>query len=547
MSILEKIGFNERKSVGISISANNFIELVCIDKETKTVVSYASDNIKYNSSIREIVDYEELKAAIVRLFKEAGISPRSAYVTLSIPNVYFGITEVEGLSDDEFVVESIQAEIEDLYIFKRSGNGPEISYVISKNNTTREKKTVIYSAIQAKATSSLIDVFDSLGIELVRINTSYTSLFNAIKFCDRRFGKYYSPGEKNLIILITPNSCGSFYFSGEELEEAIETPLAVKSFTSDEVYGTVTKISLESIERNQPNALLIISETDEVDARILAQRLDFDGKIDCLNKSINRNEQFIEVNERNSDVDSNMISYMTVEAVGAAAADYEEPPIPLNFLPQERIKKDLIQVGNYYVKFRNFLLFVILFSIFTAYVLSFVLNKVMEINLEKKAQINDKAVEDINVFRKTVEQGSDMTSAAVLPIITEIINTNKEIADTYEALSVEIPREVYVAKFIAKSNGGIGILGESKTSEAVEAFAGNLRSRNDGLVLTKLSVNEQNGNNGSKIPKGYTFEIKTPVENVSFQDFDFMKTGAGIYREENGYNEEKGYPPPPVI
>lgn len=541
MSILEKIGFKERKSVGISISANNFIELVCIDKDTKTVINYASDNIKYNSSIREIIDYEELKAAVVRLFNEAGIDTKSAYVTLTIPNVYFGITQVEGLSDDTFIVESIQSEIEDLYIFKRNGNGPQISYVISENSASRDKKTVIYSAIQAKATVSLIEVFDSLGIELVRINTSYSSLFNAIQFCDKRFGQYFNTGERNLIILITSNSCSSFYFTGEKLEEATESPLAVKSFTSDEVYGAVTKISTDAIEKNRPSSVLIISEADEIDAGILSQRLDFSGKIDCLNKSINRNEQIIEVNRMQSDIDANVISYMTVEAIGAAAADYDEYPISINFVPQGRIKKDEIKVGNYYVKFMYFLSYVILLAIITAYILSSLLNFGLEKALEKKAQINDKAVEDINVFKKSVEQGSDMSNAAILPIITEIINTNKEIIDTYEALSADIPKNVYVAKFIAQSNGAIGILGESKTSEAVEAFAGSLRSRNDSLVLTKLSVNEQSGDTGNKIPNGYTFEIKTPKENVSFQDFDFMKTREGVNVEENGY------PPPPVI
>ena len=54
MSILEQIGFKKQKNVGICISANNFIELVSIDESTKMITNYASDNISYNSSVKEI-------------------------------------------------------------------------------------------------------------------------------------------------------------------------------------------------------------------------------------------------------------------------------------------------------------------------------------------------------------------------------------------------------------------------------------------------------------------------------------------------------------
>ena len=70
--LLENLGFKKRIHVGISLSANNFIELVCVDKNTKSVVNYSSSNIKYNSAIREIIDFDEFNEVLQDLFEDAG-------------------------------------------------------------------------------------------------------------------------------------------------------------------------------------------------------------------------------------------------------------------------------------------------------------------------------------------------------------------------------------------------------------------------------------------------------------------------------------------
>ena len=174
MSIQEQLGFKKRKHVGISISANNFIELVCIDKTTKAVTKYSSDNIKYNSSIREIVDYEELAESLERLFEDVGLNPKECSVTLSLPNVHFGITALDGTSETPFIIENIQADIEDLYIFKR--NEPAISFSILESGITRGQRNIVFSAMQTKVVAKLLDIFDKMETELVRIDTSYSSM-----------------------------------------------------------------------------------------------------------------------------------------------------------------------------------------------------------------------------------------------------------------------------------------------------------------------------------------------------------------------------------
>ena len=111
--LLENLGFKKRIHVGISLSANNFIELVCVDKNTKSVVNYSSSNIKYNSAIREIIDFDEFNEVLQDLFEDAGLDPTECSVTLNLPNVHFGITSLENASETPYIVENLQSEIED--------------------------------------------------------------------------------------------------------------------------------------------------------------------------------------------------------------------------------------------------------------------------------------------------------------------------------------------------------------------------------------------------------------------------------------------------
>ena len=71
--LLEQLGFKKRIHVGISLSMNNFIELVCINNATKSVSRYASGNVKYNSAIREIIDFDEFSEVVEDLFEEVGL------------------------------------------------------------------------------------------------------------------------------------------------------------------------------------------------------------------------------------------------------------------------------------------------------------------------------------------------------------------------------------------------------------------------------------------------------------------------------------------
>ncbi len=518
--MLEKLGFKKKIHVGISLSANNFIELIYIDKFTKTVMKYASGNIKYNSAIREIMDFDEFTEVVEGLFEDAGLNPADCCVTLNLPNVQFGITSFDTASEEPFIIENLQSEIEDLYIFKR--NEPIISFSKLDNGLGRGQKNIVYAAVQAKIVVKLVQIFDNMDVDIVRIDNSYSSMLKAIQFCDK-FNKYVQKEEKTSILLVTPNSCCSFYLNGSIIVDYTEEPLAIKSFSTEEVYSTISKIITSAISKNNPQSLLIISETDEVNSEVLAQKLDFQGEIECINKNSDSAEPFIEVSGIGSDIDANMISYMTLEAVGAAAADYDEYPLNINFLPPDRVDENIIPVGAYEINLYRFIIIVLAGAIISALIIGFLFIFFLGLNLEKLKEDNNASEKQITIFQKNISEKEASQKKDILPVLTKILETNKSVIDVYTALSTDIPESIYIKKFVTNVNGGIGILGEAKTSESVQDFVKGLREKNGDLMLSKLSVNSKEDPVPAKIPNGFTFEIKTANTEVMLTD-DILNT-----------------------
>ena len=552
---LEQLGFKKRTHIGISLSANNFVELVCVDKETKSVIKYASGNVKYNTAIREIMDYDEFSEVIEGLFAEAGLKPEECSVTLNLPNVHFGITTLESNYETPFIIENLQTEIEDLYIFKR--NEPAISYSILPTSSVRNQQTVAYSALQSKAVGRILEIFDLLQADVSRIDNSYCSFMKALQFCDR-FEKYFRKEEKTAVLLVTATSCVIFNMNGKDLVDYAEEPIAVKSLSTDEVYATVSKMADTAISKNAPDSFLTISETDEVDAEYIISNLEFAGEKDFFNKSITRNDDFIDISDSHSDIDSNMVSFLTLEAVGAAVSDFSENPVDINFLPAERINPNIIEIGGYEIDLYRFIAIVLLVAVVLAALVGFGIKAILSTQIKNTQDIAQKAETDSRIFKKRIDTNSNLNKKNVFPVLKNIIDNNNAVVNAYSQLSTDIPNNVYIKKFVSNEQGGIGILGEAKSSELVEAFITRLRAKNPDLLVTKLSTNSQNDMlQNQPTSGGLTFEIKTSSKDVAINEQENLLEQAGSKMQnvptsyENIQNRQTGSggltPPPPVI
>ena len=557
--IFQNIGFNKKTHVGISLSPNNFIELVCIDKNSRSVTKYASGNIKYNNAIREIIDYDEFTEVLEGLFSDVGLNPEECAVTINLPNVHFGITEMENDYEEASVLDNVQADVEELYVFKR--NEPIISHAKFDSKSGKGRKTLVFSAIQAKVVVKLLEIFENMQCEVVRIDTAYSSLLKAIQFCDH-FRRYVQKEEKTEILLVTPNSCCTFYLEGNTICDIFEEPLAVKSFSTEEVYSTITKIADNTISKNQPQTLLVISETDEVNAELLATRINFEGEKDFINKSVNANEEFIPVSGYGSDIDQNMISYMTIEAVGAAAADYDDYPLEINFLPPDKIKTNVVEVGGYEVDMTRLLATVVLIAILLGAIIGLTVQKVLNSQTESISDEASGKKRKVEVFKKRIKENEGKGGKNIFPVLKQIIDTNTNVLSVYNALSTDIPETMYIRKFVTNSAGGIGIIGEAKTSEEITAFAKELKEKKSDLSLTKISINTESDAVPAKIKDGFTFEIKTENTDIYLHDEEIsmqsvqeqiqnispaQSSSRSVRKRSSGSSRGTMAPPPPII
>lgn len=548
--ILEKMGFKRRTHVGISLSANNFIELVCVDRVTKSIIKYVSGNVKYNNAIREIMDYEEFTEVVENLFAEAGLNPKECAVTLNLPNVHFGFTQFEATYEAPFIIENLQMEIEDLYIFKR--NEPAISYCTLSGSSIRNQQTIAYSAMQTNVIGRIMEIFDALQVDLVRIDNSYSSLIKAIQYTDR-FAKYFENDEKTLVTLITQGSCNIFSFNGKNLTNYMEEPIAVRSLSIEEVYSAVMKITSNALSKENPKNLLVISEADELNAESLVSRLDFQGQNDYINKSLNSSDSFIDITGSHTDIDSNMISYMTIEAVGAAVADFDSFSININFMPSDRISGNIIDVFGYEVDLFRFLILVFGCAGALAFIIAFIINSCVSASIDNLQTEKMSLENQSNAFKTNIDRDKARERKNIFPVLQKIIENNDAVLNAYIQLATDIPDNVYIKRFACNPNGGIGILGEAKSSDLVEEFITRLREKNADLMVSKVSINSEDSIlSGTTSTSGLTFEIKTASKEILIKEPDLITQQSSNSQKNNNSERRRRTggaltPPPPVI
>ena len=143
--LLESLGLSSISTVGISVSASNIIEMICIDKGQRMITKYACKELKYNNAIREIISYDDFALAIQELFREINVNPKNCNVVLNIPNVHFSFISLPLVLPDEQVSTAISSEVEEMYLFKR--HEPVISWNTVTVNKDTDKRYIVFGAI----------------------------------------------------------------------------------------------------------------------------------------------------------------------------------------------------------------------------------------------------------------------------------------------------------------------------------------------------------------------------------------------------------------
>ena len=510
-NFLAKLKPDTKVTVGISVSPNVGLELIQIDPSTNKIMKYARRDLPYNPSIREIEDYSEFKQNLIDLFNEVKIQPQTAKAVLNMPSVCFGHDFLPTVLDDEGVTTALISKIEENYLFKK--NTPVVSWVDVKENNRTEKRCVLYAAMQEEVLNVIQQVFTDLGVTLIAVENTYSSIIKTLQYTEITKDFAESNGSWN-ILLVSQNNYAVFSMLGYSVIEYFEEPLAIKSFNNDEVYVAISQSASAVLDKFPTDKLLIVSESNDVSAEILAMQLNQPGEV-----------KYLECNQYAKDniltVDLNILPHyvkaITPEAIGAAIYSYKDFGIKLNFLQKSDYKApDMIRIGNFDLTQSQLMTYVGLICA-AILLVCFGASKATEAYLAGLQSQNS----ELDSQQKTLdaelqELQKKKTGMDIYTAAKKIDSSMQAKVKYYYAIGADIPAQVWLTSFYADSRGAYGIKGETTAVDDVYLFFRNIKSQvpESDLILSSLSVDDNEGLVDIDVAKDliYSFELT----NASF-------------------------------
>mgnify|MGYP002582193866 FL=1 len=538
--LLESLGLSSISTVGISVSASNIIEMICIDKGQRMITKYACKELKYNNAIREIISYDDFALAIQELFREINVNPKNCNVVLNIPNVHFSFISLPLVLPDEQVSTAISSEVEEMYLFKR--HEPVISWNTVTVNKDTDKRYIVFGAIQENTVQNIKDIFEELGAKLIAVETANSSMIKGIVY-SRILEEEFANNDTTNILLISSNSYSIFCMQGKKLVDYFEEPLAIKSFSSDEVYVAISSAAGTALENYPAKNLLVVSETNEVSAEILCHKINFEGSLKYLDRNMYADKSFMEISTA---ILPKYMPMISLEAVGAAVYTYEAFPIKFNFLltadseysqmitlhimdqDYEIDRKAVLQISA--------IIGVALLCILL--VISFLVS-LYEKKLYKEINImQDEYVEITAKLNSTKISGDVNNIYAVTKSISD--ENEKEIAILY-GLGSEIPSDVYLTSFFCNSLGEVRIEGNSNSSESIYAYVKGLKTKYPDVKISKLQLGYSEENASATV---YAFTIESELATQKAAEEEAAQKNDDKNNNNNNQNQSGANMPP---
>lgn len=522
-SILSKVNSKNKEFVGISLSQNGVLEIIQTNRIDKSVQKYTNRFVNYNPIKREIESYDAFRMEVEAGLEALDLNPKDCNVILSLPNVLFEISSniPSMITDPEQINGALVSEAEDsAYIFK--SEEPIISW--NKIGEQGEFQKIAYTAIQDSVLKEVKEVFESIGATLVSVQNAHSTLIGGLCFSGRLANFIPKDSQYWNMVVITGSSFSIFNFNESTLENYYEEPLAVKSYSPSEVYTSVAAMASNALQNFAGNKILIVSETDDISAEVMATKIT--GETYYIEQNKFQQQPII---EHSLDILPNLVSQISISAIGASV-DYTDTNIlKFNYLEiAEGFKvvetPDIITLGGKSfelttAKAKNITVLTIailavILGIF--YGLGNFLSGTVSGEINKYTKTEKELQEELKQYSKKPEKKINISSS-----IENIMNANRKKMLYYDALSYGIPDKLWIEYFEIGSNGEIAINGIAMNSSDITAFLKGIRevSGEAEVSLSKLSIiNEEDilNINGQDL---YSFQLTSssygkPIESV---------------------------------
>ncbi len=513
-SILSQLGMGGGKEVVyLSVTPGVGLELIQVDASARSVKNYSYRPLEYNESLREIASIDEFKNAAEELFSELKIAPKSN-VVVNLPMVLFGSKDLPILLADDAVTEALTSEVEQSYIFKRFE--PAVSWCDSAMGQSGDTRKLYYSAIQKNVVDDIKNALTELGVNLVGVEMSLTSILKALAFTGLAEEQMKENVSWNLM-LINQNGYSICSLVGKNIVEYYEEPLAIKSFEGDEIYNAINASAQITLMSYPASFLYIISTTDMVSAELLSKRMHVDGIVKYYDNNDFKRDNPLPVSLEVIEETSHKIS---LEAIGVGAGSSVNMPIKFNFLasssetgiddPDEPFH---VELGSYEFDIspnaaRNISLVVSVLALIPVLAVFLIVPMIAKQKQTQLDSVNSKLEQTNAEIKRIQEEQNKLNDFDANAEIKKVLGYNRSKLLSYIALGESVPKSLWVTYFTAKDDGKIDIKGDSENVEDIYTFFKNMK---DSLINTKLRLHKLEMKTNS-IDEAVTIDPNQPTD-----------------------------------
>lgn len=535
--MLEKIlsSGSQKTVVGVSLTPGIGLEAVVYDKTQNVILNYGRRKVDYNFSTREVQDYTEFKTALAELMDELKVLPKTmAYMVL--PNVYFDFINLPADMGDAEIKTALLSKAEEYYVFKREEPVSGWTEVINPDGDGTKK--FVYSSFQKNIVDNMKDAFSDIGLHLVGLENTYSATLRGL----------YTVGYLDDVIqeqapwtmmMINTNSYTILNLDGKNLLEYTEVPLAIKSFSREEAYQAVISSAGQLLSSYASQRLYIISQTEDISAKILKKNLDYDHEIVAIdtNKYADASKLFVNVAPT---LEPNDVKFVALSSIGAATikSDFkfklnvlaDDPDASMGIYFTTNILGTEVDVTSELVMRLSFIAagaFIIIFGLIVAASNFF--------NAKCESQIGDlkSQIETLDEQIKTESQNEVKQEVDMNIIIDDVAKLNVTANSFYDSIATDIPQGVWLTRYYNKAGDKLAVRGISQSITDIYEYYKNLRivAPESAIKLTELQVVTPNPDDkyisglsiNENLDRLYSFEIS----NI---DIDFDKENESVHK-----------------
>lgn len=476
-------------TVAINISAKSTMEIMEIDKNG-TINSYAEVPIQYNNFTKELENVYEFQSGLKQAFSDLKLST-SSKVYVSIPTYVLEHENLPDIDDEEAIKTILLTSIEKNYIFKKYD--PALSYFkFPSNDNIANGLTVCSTALRLDEYTKIKNVFEELGLKVLAIDSSYSALINGVIATNKVNPNLINNKGKWNIINITSNSYVIYSMEGKLLTSMYEEPLAVKSFTEEEIYQVVVN-SLDLVLNNYPaEQIVVVSQADNVSAEYLASVIN----VTCPITHIEDNKYRKPLVETSLNITQSLKPKISLEAVGISTWSTNFNGFKFNFLdaPIETdavVESITVNINGQDIeltsdKLLKWAIFIGLIAVIIAAIAYFFCLIQYNGTSTKKIAI----VENTNRIKNELKIQPQAKGVSESEFLQKSYSSNVNYRKSYSSIAKEIPDMLWIEEFHLLDNSKMYLKGRSYRMDDVLNYYDSLSQlgKFENLKISSLKI-----------------------------------------------------------